>query len=339
MTPGPLRPEDLPAPVTRLYFGAVVPLIAAILVWGAVVPLADLSVPTLVFAALLLLTAAAYLLLPRRWEWPLRLIAAGTQVLFVAALALLGLGVRGDEQALHTLLLVAPFTQLVWSLLFFDRPTVGRALGLALAVAATLLVIRWDHTSPQPEPGTAPLLLAVCLMAQVFGWAFVNLQRRVIAGERTARRDPLTGLLNRRAFEEASAAPGPPGVLAVLDIDHFKVVNDRHGHETGDNVLRAVAEVLVTLVDPYGQVYRWGGEEFVVCLPGAYAPSAHLLMGRVRREVAGRTLVDGPAVTLSIGLGAYAVGQSPRQAFASADTALLAAKNAGRNRIVTAPAT
>lgn len=339
MTTGPLRPEDLPARVTRLYFAVVVPLVAAILLWSTLLPPPGVNRPTLGFAVLLLLTAAAYLLLPARWEWPLRLASTGAQVLFVAALALLGLGVHGDDQALHALLLVVPLTLLVWSLLFFDRPGVGRVLGLALAVAATLLAARWDRISPEPEPGTAPLLLVVCLMAQVFGWAFVNLHRRVIAGEHTARRDPLTGLLNRRAFEEASATPGPPGVLAVLDIDHFKAVNDRHGHEVGDGVLRVVAEVLATVVGRYGEVYRWGGEEFVVCLPGSYAFSAHLLMERVRREVAGRTLVEGPAITLSIGLGAYAPGQSPRQAFASADAALLAAKNAGRNRIVTAPAT
>lgn len=339
MTRGPLRPEDLPARVTRLYFAVVVPLIAAVLMWGALVPIAELSVPPLVAAGLLLLTAAAYFLLPPRWEWPLRLLVTGAQVSFVAALALFGLGVRGGEQALHILLLFVPFTLLVWSLLFFDRPRVGRALGLALAVASTLLVARWGAASPERDPGTAFLLLAVCLMAQVFGWAFVNLQRLVILGERAARRDPLTGLLNRRAFEEASAAPGPPGVLAVLDIDHFKRVNDEYGHETGDDVLRTVAGVLTHVVNRRGEVYRWGGEEFVVCLPGSYAFSAHILMERVRREVAGRTLVEGPAVTLSIGLGSYAPGQSPRHAFAHADAALLAAKNAGRNRIVTAPAT
>ncbi|EYB67529.1 hypothetical protein DEIPH_ctg037orf0011 [Deinococcus phoenicis] len=337
MPPAPLRPEDLPTRITRLYFRVLVPLLVGIVCWTMLTH--PVSVPTLAFAGLLLLIAAAHQLLAPRWEWPLRLVATGAQVVYVLALALFGeqLGVRGNGQALSIVLLIAPMTVLAWSLLFSDHPRVGRVFSLALSLAATLLVRHWDNVNAQPEPGTAPLLLVVCLGTALFGWAVVRLQRRLLLGERDARRDPLTGLLNRRAFEEADAGPILPGVLAVLDIDHFKRVNDRHGHEAGDRVLRAVADVLLDTVAGCGEVYRWGGEEFVVCLPDTCAVGAPALLERVRREVAGRSFAAGQHVTLSIGLSRYGRGRPRRAAFASADAALRVAKDTGRDRMVAAP--
>jgi diguanylate cyclase (GGDEF)-like protein len=291
MSPGPLRREDLPTSITRLYFRLLVPLLAGVIAWTMWALPANR--PTLVFAGLLLLIAAAHRLLTR-WEWLLR------------------------------------------TLLFSDRPRVGRVLSLTFAVAATLLVVRWN--GPRPGPGTAALLLGVCLTTDLFGWAVVGLQRRLLLGERDARRDSLTGLLNRRAFEEACAALTRPGLLAVLDLDHFKRINDRYGHEAGDRVLRAVADVLLDTVAGCGEVYRWGGEEFVVCVPGDCGVDAHALLERVRREVAARSFVGGEHVTLSIGTGTTRPGRTLREAFAHADAALRAAKDSGRDRIVRAPA-
>lgn len=337
MPPG-LRPEDLPTSITRLYFRWLVPLLAGVIVW-TMRPF-PANVPVLVFAGLLLLIAAAHHLLPPRWESWLRLAATGTQVLFVAALALFGerLGVQGNGQALSVVLLLAPVTVLTWSLLFSGRPRVGGGLSLALALSLALLVARWDAAAASAAPSTAPLLLAVCLIAALFGWAVVRLHRQLLLGERDARRDPLTGLLNRRAFEEACAAPARSGILAVLDLDHFKRINDRHGHEAGDRVLRAVADVLLDTVAGCGEVYRWGGEEFVVCVPGDCGVDAHALLEQVRREVAARSFVGGEHVTLSIGTSTTGPGRTLREAFAGADAALRAAKDGGRDRIVSAPA-
>jgi diguanylate cyclase (GGDEF)-like protein len=335
MSPGPLRREDLPTSITRLYFRLLVPLLAGVIAWTMWALPANR--PTLVFAGLLLLIAAAHRLLTR-WEWLLRLALAGLHILFVLGLALFGerLGLRGDAQSLSVVLLFVPVTVLAWTLLFSDRPRVGRVLSLTFAVAATLLVVRWN--GPRPGPGTAALLLGVCLTTDLFGWAVVGLQRRLLLGERDARRDSLTGLLNRRAFEEACAALTRPGLLAVLDLDHFKRINDRYGHEAGDRVLRAVADVLLDTVAGCGEVYRWGGEEFVVCVPGDCGVDAHALLERVRREVAARSFVGGEHVTLSIGTGTTRPGRTLREAFAHADAALRAAKDSGRDRIVRAPA-
>lgn len=178
----------------------------------------------------------------------------------------------------------------------------------------------------------------MCLIAQLFGSAVMGLQRRVQLGERQVRLDPLTGLLNRRAFEEVLSAPGPHGVLAVVDVDHFKQVNDQHGHEVGDRVLRVVADVLQQTVDGAGEVYRWGGEEFVVWLPGSSIVAASSLFEGVRREVAGRARVGRRNVTISIGLSESGADQPPQHAFPRADTALRAAKTGGRDQIRAASA-
>lgn len=338
MAPGSLPPADLFPRITQLYFRVAVPLLAAVVLLTMLTPTLQLNGAVLGFVGLLLLSAALHPFLPPRWEWGLRLVVAGAQVGFVLLTAAFGrsMGITGGSQALSIVLLTAPVTVLTWSLLFADHPRTGRAFCLALSLAATLLVHSWNRNEASFQPGTAPLLLLVCLGATLFGWTVARLQRRALRGERHARRDALTGLLNRRAFEEVQGAAGGSGVLAVLDIDHFKRVNDGHGHEAGDRVLRAVADVLLDTVGECGEVYRWGGEEFVVHLPGRRAADALPLLERVRGEVASRAFVADQHVTLSAGLGTYGPDRGRRAAFAHADAALRRAKNGGRNRVVVA---
>ncbi|GAA5514536.1 hypothetical protein Dcar01_03292 [Deinococcus carri] len=326
--------------ITRLYFRVLVPVVAMAILWTMLVPTPSLNVPVLVFTGLLLLAAAVYSCLPPRWEWGLRLSFALGHLLFLLALALfsdqLGIPHAALLTARSIVLLLTPVTVLAWSMLFFDRPRIGRLLSFSLALLATLLTVRWNAELPEASSATSVLLLIICLVTHVFGWAVTGLQRRLTLGERHARLDALTGLLNRRAFEEACEGAAPPGVLAVLDIDHFKQVNDRHGHEAGDRVLRSVADVLLDTVGGCGRVYRWGGEEFAVCLPDACAASAHDLLEQVRHEVARRSFIGGQHVTLSIGLSAYGPGLPLRRAFTLADAALRSAKATGRDRIVVA---
>lgn len=353
MNPGarPDRPEtpySLPERIGRLYFRVSLPMVAASLLVGTVgaSPAAQGVLGGLV--VLSLLTAALHLLLPIRLHDPLRRLFPLLTIAFVTVVA--GLsgpgGLRGDPLLLSVVLLLGPGTVLAWTLLFLDDARMGRLTGLGLTASATLLLWRWQQAGLQPTlTGNTPLLmLVVCLTVMLYGAAFTDINRRFVAGERERRRDPLTGLLNRRAFDEDSRAPRPDGqALAVLDIDHFKRVNDTHGHTAGDRVLRGVADVIMDVLAGRGQAYRWGGEEFVVLLPPGPDPTdltvqAAELIESVRAEVARRAFTGGQHVTLSAGLSLSAAGEPLQAAFERADSALRRAKTSGRDRVVLAPA-
>jgi two-component system, sensor histidine kinase LadS len=160
-----------------------------------------------------------------------------------------------------------------------------------------------------------------------------------------ANRDALTGVYNRRGFLEharplfdaATRAATPVGVLMV-DIDHFKALNDRHGHEAGDQALIAVARRLSTVARETDVLARWGGEEFLLLLPGTTATEAARLAERLRIVLAD-TPVDignGESVrlTASIGVGCASSCDSLDALIRQADAALYAAKDGGRNRVV-----
>lgn len=161
--------------------------------------------------------------------------------------------------------------------------------------------------------------------------------------ERVARTDPLTGLANRRHFDQRFAAmaaeaegDGTPLALLVLDVDHFKRINDAVGHSEGDSVLIEVARQLAATVGDAGLLARWGGEEFV-CAVRFEAAEALALAERIRLDVRARPIA-GHAVTLSIGVAKAAAGHDVREAFVRADAALFKAKQAGRDRCVLAEA-
>ncbi len=162
-----------------------------------------------------------------------------------------------------------------------------------------------------------------------------------------ASTDSLTGLVNRRVLTEAIAREferfgryGSQGSLMMVDIDHFKRVNDKHGHAAGDTVLRAVAQTLAGAVRPLDAVGRIGGEEFGLFLPETELDGAAVLAERLRGEVEGlRVALDGAGevgVTVSVGVTSFrAEDPNWESALGRADAALYAAKNGGRNRIAT----
>ena len=162
--------------------------------------------------------------------------------------------------------------------------------------------------------------------------------------ERQAAEDPLTGLANMRALQlageaELSRAAREDSSLAlvVLDLDHFKEVNDRHGHPFGDRVLIAVAEALRSAVRGHDTVARYGGEEFVILLPGATADEAIGVADRARALIAVVDIPDGP-LSSSAGVAATTGSAlSMNELFAAADSALYEAKRLGRGRTVLAP--
>ncbi len=150
--------------------------------------------------------------------------------------------------------------------------------------------------------------------------------------------DGLTGLANRRAFDQRMASAG--GCLLLADIDHFKQVNDRWGHLFGDQVLRSVAQGLRACLDKGLFAARIGGEEFAVLLPVPALASAQALAERIRGTVAGSRIRRGGEalgqVTVSLGVAQRRPGESPQDWFHRADRALYAAKAGGRNRTAVA---
>lgn len=160
--------------------------------------------------------------------------------------------------------------------------------------------------------------------------------------KRLAATDALTGLMNRRAFLEAIAKEKRnerlPLAVAILDVDHFKRVNDTKGHEAGDVVLKGVAEVLRKMARRSDLVARWGGEEFVVALAQTADAGARVAAERLRRAIADaiHPLSNGEAVRVSVSIGmsiATTADWHLEELFAKADKALYLAKARGRNRV------
>ena len=162
-----------------------------------------------------------------------------------------------------------------------------------------------------------------------------------------ARTDSLTGLLNRRAMtEQMEFQVGrvfrhkKPFCLVLCDLDHFKTVNDRHGHAEGDRVLVEVARLLRSSVRQEDLVARWGGEEFLLLLPDTDIQGGRILAEKIRERLHElRFACNGEPfqVTMSIGLTVYAGTRGPDQCLVAADKALYAAKELGRNSVVVEP--
>jgi two-component system, cell cycle response regulator len=162
--------------------------------------------------------------------------------------------------------------------------------------------------------------------------------------QRLAATDALTSMPNRRAFLDAieterlrSERHSFPLSVLLLDVDHFKAVNDSRGHAAGDAVLRGIARVLFTVARRTDIVARWGGEEFVIALPQTREAGARVAAERVRRaiEEAKHTLPGGEiiGVTASVGVSSADAPWQPDALIASADSAMYAAKARGRNRV------
>jgi diguanylate cyclase (GGDEF)-like protein len=180
--------------------------------------------------------------------------------------------------------------------------------------------------------------------ASLVAHAVVALENARLHGmvERQALVDGLTGLANRRAASDALHAEAAraqrletPLSIVLADLDSFKDVNDMHGHAVGDEVLRVFSGVLRETLRESDVAGRWGGEEFLLLLPGADAEGAAQLADRVRVELAGRRIpgVPGLRVTASFGVAEYAGQSNTEQLVAAADAALYRAKRAGKDRV------
>jgi diguanylate cyclase (GGDEF)-like protein len=183
------------------------------------------------------------------------------------------------------------------------------------------------------------------------GVLFITLiKERSEAEQRSfAMSDPLTGLLNRRAFSDhvaAGVAPAigeeSPSALLVLDLDHFKEVNDRFGHEVGDRMLKTFAQLAKQTMRPTDRLYRMGGEEFCFVLPDCDLAGAVAAAERLRDAVEKcsiETTAGAAQVTVSIGVAATRQEVGADVVLAAADAAVYEAKARGRNRVVAAEPT
>ena len=198
-------------------------------------------------------------------------------------------------------------------------------------------------------PGPALLAFYAVTIASSFAFLLMHKERADREAYELATTDSLTGVYNRRTFQELaephlsrSRRARLPVSLLMLDLDHFKRINDSYGHLAGDDVLKAFSTLVRNLLRKEDLLARYGGEEFVVLLPGAPQTAATALAERIREEVAGQQLdANGHLVkaTVSIGVSSEAGDRLPslEAMLGRADEALYKAKHDGRNKVVALP--
>ena len=251
---------------------------------------------------------------------------------------------------------LAPSAVLV-AVLAMDKAAVGGAKFLArclaIQVAAAALVAFAAGIEPEvnlsgPVARFSSVPLLICYPVMV-GCTAYRLARRVRRQNQELRElsatDALTGLPHHTAWQRAverefarARRYGQPAAVLMLDLDHFKSVNDVHGHATGDAVLRTVGGILRQLLRAHDVAGRYGGEEFGLLLPGTTRAGAEAIAERIRARLDSRVMVPehGLRVTTSIGCAALEPGDTSAAAWiARADRALYRAKAAGRNRWLT----
>ena len=219
----------------------------------------------------------------------------------------------------------------------FDRRVVAAGLLLtALLMLGVTIGAGSGDVAANPALAIAPLALlaAVGLLSTALMTSDVEHRSKSVL-------DALTGMLNRASLEaraaelrqQAELTREPVGVI-VGDIDHFKPINDEHGHTVGDAVLVDVAAAMRTQLRAFDLAYRIGGEEFLVLLPGARLADAAELAERLRAAVQSAPAAGGLRVTMSFGVTCSNAGEFDyAEVFAAADQALYSAKRAGRNRV------
>ncbi|MBT9486261.1 MAG: GGDEF domain-containing protein [Rubrivivax sp.] len=227
--------------------------------------------------------------------------------------------------------------------LFLCYFVLPRRLALVLSLVL-LVVVGFVSLAPLGMGLSLRVVLSmafVLLMINVVLGVMGDLQRALVTQAIT---DPLTGTYNRRHLQTHldrlspaaghATAPGP--ALLAIDIDHFKRINDQHGHAAGDQVLCQLVQVVSSRQRLGDVLFRTGGEEFMLLLPRTRSADAQRLAEELRARVASSPLLpDGP-VTVSIGVSALAAGQGVSAWLKSADAALYRAKQDGRNRVAVA---
>ena len=209
----------------------------------------------------------------------------------------------------------------------------------AIACALIMLVGLLPPMLAANDPYTTALALITIVVTSLLAVAFsmiTNRQRAELL--KLATKDPLTGVGNRRALDaklhdvvNTHQRTGAPASVLMLDLDHFKSVNDFLGHAAGDEILKNVTEIINLRIRVTDSLYRIGGEEFVVVLEGADLQHAAHLAEQLRTLVEANELVANHSVTISLGVAELKKSESPYDWLHRADEAMYRAKDAGRN--------
>lgn len=298
-----------------------------------------------VLHASLVLSAAPGLVLwmPKKVGQSL-LVASGRIHLIVltsslAAMGILGIAERGGLVLLAIALLCA---NLVYQIKLRQRLLFN--LLVSLIGALTLFVFAEGGTI-RTLIVTAEMLGLVLVCAVAGELRFRDFTALILAERAMASMayaDSLTGLANRRSLQEhicrhlASAARGRPFTVVLVDVDHFKAVNDTHGHDVGDEVLKVVAEVMLAGARQPDIVGRWGGEEFLVICPDTAEEGGRLLAERLASHLRVREIGKAGRRTASFGVAQASHEETMESLLVRADEALYAAKKGGRDRVCVA---
>jgi diguanylate cyclase (GGDEF)-like protein len=227
----------------------------------------------------------------------------------------------------------------------------GSRAGLRVTVVFSFLVLAWllwrfEHLDPPPLTLGAVLNTAEVLLAHALIFRFSE-RTREVAFERLrehSQLDGLTGLANREKLDLELARSlsladrgGRPLAVAMIDLDHFKKINDDYGHLVGDRVLGELARRLERGVRAMDVVGRWGGEEFLLLCPNTDQDGAQAVAEKLRASVSAEPFQAGISLTISLGVAIATGEEAPDAVLDRADRALYEAKEAGRNRVVLSP--
>ncbi len=267
-----------------------------------------------------------------------------------------------DGQAAWELLQAEPIQFVItdWVMPYLDGPQLARRIRAADQPFYTyiiLLSVRADRSNiiDGLDSGVDDYLVKPCDPRELnlrikIGMRILNLESRLRESrdelERLATHDSLTELLNRRAIYDYAAVEVAraarellPISLVLLDIDHFKCINDQYGHPVGDRALRLVTDTILQSIRPYDRAGRWGGEEFLLVFPGTTLQEACTIAERVRANIAAARLIvpglaaTGIAIYVSMGVANSRAGNPVELELliSQADAALYQAKHSGRN--------
>ncbi|MES9970549.1 MAG: GGDEF domain-containing protein [Candidatus Thiodiazotropha sp.] len=283
-----------------------------------------------------------------------------TPVVLMLAVSLIFVDDRETRLILASFILCYQIALILWALHRPGNKIVGRGrmiMAITLMVGMATMAYRgmalwfgWHEVTPfQSRDSLNTLFYMINYLGMIFlafGFVLGSVEQSAEVNRRIAREDPLTGLANRRALFEAmdrlfalAEAAGQPLSLMIIDVDHFKQVNDRFGHQVGDAVLQQVAKTIKQRLRSNDIVGRIGGEEFLAVLPDTPPNGAMHIAEELRQTLAAKpVLQEGHEIEVTISIGLYCserllTAETPDAMIATADEALYRAKTKGRNRI------
>ncbi len=288
-----------------------------------------------------------------RWVWALVALNVGCAALFIDEDRMRNIVVAGIQSALALVLLYRAWGPGMkdWRLTGRWVVVAGSLLLVATLAARTVSMLAGSSLDAHfkvPDHVQSLTYLAVLIVLQLntIGFVLMQMERALERQHELATRDALTGVYNRHALLDAlkgfvarSRRDGEPVAMLMIDLDHFKAVNDRWGHLAGDEVLREVARRIGRRLRASDFLARYGGEEFLVVLPNTVAAGAARLAEAIRGEVEGRPCeLRKATVSVTVSIGVHASVPDPEDAgaeslIAASDRALYRAKQGGRNRV------